>query len=135
MNFPIHGDFSADQVIISNGNVALVDLDQAVYSDPAADLGSFVARLEYDKLHRDLSPARVEVLASELFRGYRLQTQRDLPARVDLYVAAGLLRLAPHPFRYRESNWPEKTRAILRRAEAIMRIAASDNGKGAYHLL
>ncbi len=121
LNYPIHGDFSADQVLLTNGNVALVDLDHAVHSDPATDLGSFVAQLEYDTLVNDFPADQVEVLASELLTGYRLQTRRDLPARIDLYVAASLLRLAPHPFRYRNPAWPEQTDAILKRAEAIIK--------------
>ncbi len=124
LNCPIHGDFSADQVLLTKGNVALVDLDHAVHSDPAADLGSFVAQLEYDALLGDLAPDRVGTLANELLTGYRLQTRRDLPARINLYVAAGLLRLAPHPFRYRHADWLEQTGIILERAEAIMKKAA-----------
>ena len=63
LNCPIHGDFSAGQVLLTNGHVALVDLDHAAHSDPAADLGSLMAQLEYDALLGNLAADRVETPA------------------------------------------------------------------------
>ena len=45
----------------------------------------------------------------------------DVPPTVPLYTAVGLLRLAPHPFRSREPDWPDRTAALLDRAEAELR--------------
>jgi aminoglycoside phosphotransferase (APT) family kinase protein len=39
--------------------------------------------------------------------------------RVGLYTAAGLLRLAPHPFRNRRPDWPQQIEATVERAEAL----------------
>src|SRR5438445_4013913 len=44
---PIHGDFYPDQAIVTEGGIVLIDLDAAVRSAPATDLGNFIARLEY----------------------------------------------------------------------------------------
>ena len=117
---PIHGDFSADQVLLTEKGVAILDLDAAVQSVPAADLGSFIARLIWDVLHDRLSTHQAEGLAHELLVGYRLETGRDLPRGIRLYTAAGLLRLAPHPFRSREPDWPAQTAAILEQAELCL---------------
>ncbi len=42
-----------------------------------------------------------------------------VPARVPLYVASALLRLAPDPFRHREPQWERRTTRLLERAEAL----------------
>lgn len=121
VNQPIHGDFYAKQVLLADDNVAFLDFDRAVCSDPAADLGNFIAHLERDVLRGDLPPSHVELLKNALLEGYGLAANCPIPARVALYITAGLFRLAPDPFRYREPNWLERTEAILERAEAILK--------------
>jgi hypothetical protein len=54
-------------------------------------------------------------------RGYESATGRTAPEHVAMYAAVGLLRLAPHPFRNREVGWPERTAAMLDRAEELLR--------------
>jgi aminoglycoside phosphotransferase (APT) family kinase protein len=116
---PIHGDFSADQVLLTDGTVTILDLDTAVRGDPTVDLGSFAAQMHSDALRGDLPGGRVETWTQMLLEGYCAAAGCDPPAHFDLYLAAGLLHLAPHPFRNRDPNWPERTEAILTRAEAI----------------
>lgn len=120
VNRPIHGDFYAKQVLLADDTVALLDFDEAVRGDPAADLGLFIAHLERDTLRSNLSPSRMEPLREALLEGYRVTTHHPIPTRIELYTAAGLFRLAPDPFRHREPNWPERTEAILERAKAIL---------------
>jgi len=128
VNQPIHGDFCAKQVLLGDNTVAILDFDRSVRSDPAADLGLFIAHLERDALYGTLRASGVERLREALLEGYRAATRRPVPVRVPLYVAVGLVRLAPDPFRYRESDWPERTEAILGRAEALLEGAAADTG-------
>ena len=118
---PIHGDFAADQVLLTSEGVAILDFDAAAQGDPAADLGTFAARLERDVLRGDLPTDRAEALTEALLEGYCAAARCDLPAHFGLYVAAGLLRVAPHAFRNREPDWPERMRAILERAEEMVR--------------
>ena len=117
---PIHGDFYADQVLLAGDEVAILDLDNAALGDPAVDLGNFAAHLENDALHGRLDVGRVKLLQNALLEGYRASTQRPVPATFWWHTAAGLLRLAPHPFRRRVRDWPERTEAILNRVEAIL---------------
>ena len=117
---PIHGDFYADQAILTDDGIVLIDLDAAVRSDPATDLGNFIARLEYGALHGDLSRNRVRKVERALIDGYIAESRAEAPARIDLYNAAGLLRLAADPFRYREPDWPDRIATILRRIRAIL---------------
>ncbi|MGH7675403.1 MAG: phosphotransferase family protein, partial [Gemmatimonadales bacterium] len=116
---PIHGDFYAGQVLLDGDGVTVFDLDRAALGDPTADLGMFIAHLERDALRGALVPDRVAVFAEALLEGYGAVASRPVPARVRLYTAVGLLRLAPEPFRARESDWPGKTGALLARAAAV----------------
>ena len=125
VDLPIHGDFSPRQVVVENGTVTLIDFDRAVRGDPALDLGLFLAHLEHDAIIGRLPTGRLGPLRDALLAGYR-DGRGSVPAGLEPYVAIGLLRLAPHPFRfrYRDPEWPECTEAILGRAEEI----ASDAG-------
>jgi tRNA A-37 threonylcarbamoyl transferase component Bud32 len=116
----IHGDFSADQILLDADRIAIIDYDQAGAGDPAADLGSFIARLEDDCLAGRLAPGRARQIAADLVQGYCRECGCARPARTVLYVAAGLLRLAPEAFRRRECDWPERIEQTLRRVEHLL---------------
>ena len=116
----LHGDFSANQVLIGGQQVAIIDLDWACYGDPGGDLGNFIAQAERKALRDDLSPSRVERLRVALLEGYALATKRPLPERIGLYTAAEVFRRAGFPFRAGEPDWPQRTESLLERAEAIL---------------
>jgi len=117
LTIPIHGDFNAEQVLLGEKNVTFLDFDRAVRSDPAADLGSFVARFEQDKLRGISSSHCIERIKEAFLQGY---SASFLHKRIELYTAIELFCLASEPFRYREPNWNEKMEAILREADAIL---------------
>ena len=127
VNRPIHGDFSANQVLLADDGAGIVDLDTAARGDPAADLGNFIAKLERAALHGELSRSRVEALSDALLEGYRVATQRPVPARIELYTAAGLLRRASRSFQHLAPQWPERIQATVERAEAILRAHLKGN--------
>jgi aminoglycoside phosphotransferase (APT) family kinase protein len=118
---PIHGDFSADQVLVAAHGIGIIDYDQTRLGDPAADFGTFIARLEYTHLSGGLPAGRAGKIAEALSDGYCRQARCAHPTRTDLYVAAGLLRLAPHGFRERLADWPTHIENLLRRAERFFR--------------
>ena len=112
----LHGDFSADQVLVDEGAACLVDLDHAVRGDPRADLGSFAAQLERHELAGKLSAEAAGSARAALLEGYGTRAG----GAIGPYTAARLLRLAPEPFRYREEGWTGRVEAILTRAEALL---------------
>ena len=121
LDYPIHGDFYAAQVLLAGDAVAILDLDQAARGDPASDLATFVAHLESDAIRGHFDPDHVAPVQEALLKGYQAATRHFISARLQLYTAARLFRLAPHPFRQREGCWPEKTEAVLERVEALLK--------------
>ncbi len=108
------------QVVVSEDRIGILDLDSAVIDDPARDLGSFMAHLERDVLRGEIPPQDVEPFGAALVDGYGGVPGRDLASRIALQTATRLFRIASHPFRHGEQNWPEKTEAILNRVEEIL---------------
>jgi len=116
----IHGDFNPGQVLLADDGPKIFDFDQAARGDPAEDLGDFISRLERDTLYAKLASDTLELIKSALLTGYQSTTRAPLPARINLYTAAGLLQLAYKPFRRREPDWPQRVEALLNRAEEIL---------------
>jgi len=99
---PLHGDFSADQVVLDPAGPRLIDLDSARLGPAAADLGAFAAA----------DPD----LADALRDGYA--EVRDLPAATDLVLheAAQVLRRAAEPFRRCDPRWRAQVASRVTRA-------------------
>lgn len=115
---PVHGDFSADQVIAGPAGLAVIDLDRLCADDPAVDLAGWVAA-EIVAGRADPDARSAQVLG-ELLDGYR--PADALLDRLDLLAAAALLRRAAEPFRTRLGDWPRLVAAHVERAR---RLAAS----------
>ena len=115
----IHGDFSADQVLLRNGEVAVLDFDQAGYGDPCIDSGMFVARLLHAALAGRLSFDRAESCAAAFLDAYRREGEADGIRCTSVFTAAALLRLAVEPFRHRHEDWLQQTEVLLAHAQKI----------------
>lgn len=118
---PIHGDFDASQVVLSDERVTLIDFDRAQLGDPATDLGNFLAYLEYDALHGRIASDSITCIFSAMLAGYAAAAT-DVPdlGRIRLDAAAALLKLAPHPFRQRHPAWTDITGHIVARIELLL---------------
>lgn len=121
---PIHGDFSVDQVLVTAQGVGIIDYDQTRVGDPAADFGTFIAQLEHDEICGLLPAGRAAEIANALSDGYCRHSGCVQPIQTDLYVAAGLLRLATQSFRNRLAEWPTHIEKVLLRAESSFRTHA-----------
>ena len=105
--------------MVDGERAGVIDVDDAVAGDPAADLGWFVSQIERDVLNGLLPPGRIEEATEALLAGYGVVATCCDPARIRLYVAAGLLHRSIYPFWSRKSDWPAGMAAMLERAEEL----------------
>ncbi|MDT8304304.1 MAG: aminoglycoside phosphotransferase family protein [Anaerolineae bacterium] len=117
----IHGDFSADQVLVAGDTAAFIDLDSSGLGDPRIDLGSFLAVLNLEAALGRTDDATVDSINSNLRDGYHQVREIGRAPELWPYVAASLLLRVAEPFRYRMPDWPAATAAIIERAEVIAR--------------
>lgn len=113
---PIHGDFSADQLIkpADGGPLRIIDWDRCACGNPLVDLGSFRARLEMQTIGGPIAPRQASEAMLAFLIGYR--SQRALDSRGLLwYSARALLCLAAEPFRRRVADWPQQVERVLAR--------------------
>lgn len=116
---PRHGDFSADQVLVTGDRVTVVDLDRAAAGDPAADPSLFAATALRVAVSGALRPAAARSQAAALVDGYVAAGGTDPEARMPVWTAAWLLRLAAEPFRFRADGWAAQSEELLGLAEAV----------------
>lgn len=114
----LHGDFSADQVVLGPSGPVFIDWDRAAAGDPARDIGSFLARLDVQALDGDLPASEAARARQAVLSGYAVE--RPVPQGVPAQQARALLALLPEGFRQRRADWPERAAAILDRAEALL---------------
>ncbi len=124
---PAHGDFYAEQAIVTGSSVAILDFDRACLAHPAADLGTFAAHLRRAALRGGHSRAHAEAGVQALLQGYSRRRPAPEPAQLAAYTAAALLRLAPEPFRRQEQGRVELTEAILEDAAEALAPGAQDS--------
>ena len=114
----IHGDFYAKQILLSGETPTMLDFDRLSLGDPSVDIGTFLAHLERDRIRYNLGTDRIEAVRAELLEGYAAIRNPPHDDRLALYTATAILQLAPHPFRFREPEWPARTAALLDAVEA-----------------
>jgi tRNA A-37 threonylcarbamoyl transferase component Bud32 len=114
----IHGDLTADQIVVDDATVGLIDLDRAAIGDPATDLGKMLAGFERDAVYGRVSEHDSAVWSQEFLDGYRVAGGSDPGPRLDLHSAFWLLTFAVEPFRQRQPDWPTAVRRTLDAAEA-----------------
>jgi len=109
----VHGDFTADQVLVQPDRITLLDFDRAGYGDPAMDIGAFAAGQIARALAHEEPLADAFALANNFAAAYARQSGTLNPVSVRACTAGALLMLAPEPFRHRAERWPEQTAAVL----------------------
>lgn len=111
----VHGDFSADQVLVDGTAVRLIDFDRVRTSDPVMDLGSFAA---VEETARPSGPRPVAGgrQTAQLIEGYRAAGGHLPRTGVETWAAFRLFLNSVDPFRNRAGDWPADTYWHIRRA-------------------
>lgn len=107
----VHGDFSADQVILGPTGVTLIDLDRHGSGVPEQDLGSFAA---------------VELLRGGGLNDALAGAYRDAGGLVDrdtvrAYTAWALLSRSLEPLRRADPDWRRQGERVIALAEEVAR--------------
>jgi hypothetical protein len=116
----LHGDFSADQVVVGpDGVPVLIDLDSAHWGSSAADLGCLVASTltEAETLGRG---SRGERDVAALLAGYRDLRRPPEAFATDVHAVAFRLRKAADPFRACAPDWAEQVALRVGRTRAAL---------------
>jgi hypothetical protein len=108
-----HGGFHISQLLMSDGELAVVDFDGMCQAPAADDVASYVASLveHADDLQR--AAETLDVLVDAY--GHR-------PAGVHWYLAAHLLGRARRPFTRLQPGWPDKVEQRVAAAEAALEL-------------
>jgi aminoglycoside phosphotransferase (APT) family kinase protein len=117
-----HGDFKYAQLLFDGATTGLVDFDAACQAEPALDLGQFRAYLR-TQIHKEQTqtsaPALGEELCTHVLRayataaGYRPEDTPQLNARVEIYEAISLLRMALNSKQKLKDKRLKNTMALL----------------------
>lgn len=107
----VHGDFSADQVIVARGGVRLIDLDRAHVGDRLDDLACWGA---------DAFARGDHAALGDIVEGYRAAGGSVVDEMLRERLAGALLQRAIEPFRRRVPSWHAHAELILARAERLL---------------
>ncbi|HHN78314.1 MAG TPA: aminoglycoside phosphotransferase family protein [Phycisphaerales bacterium] len=119
----VHGDFTADQVLILGNRTTILDFDRAGYGDAAMDLGAFSAGLINRAVTGEITIGLAIETAARFVEAYRHENGPADPAGVRACTAGALLMTAPEPFRHRVEDWPAATVALL---DSVDRVLAGE---------
>jgi len=103
----IHGDFKPSQILIEDGRVGIVDLDNAGPGDPAIDVGNLMAQLRGAALATRQSHLRQ--LASYFLSEYQRHSPTKIAEdRASLFQALSLVRMAVRSFEHSPWSYDRK---------------------------
>ncbi len=116
----VHGDFTADQVLVQPSHIVILDYDRAGYGEPGMDVGAFVAGLIASALQGRLALDDALAQAAQFENAYRQANSDHDIRQIEIFIAGALMMMAPEPFRYRTSNWVEMSHRLLGFARKVL---------------
>ena len=122
----VHGDFTADQVIVGDGAIGVLDLDRAGYGDPGMDVGTLRAALIARAIRGDIDMGEAVASGEEFAAAYASATGGVWENGLRTFTAGALLMMAPEPFRERRSGWDRAIESMLDATERLLQGVAID---------
>ncbi len=113
-----HSDFKADHLLTDGNGLTLIDFDSAALTDPAADLGKFLADLHWWQAlggRFDQQRAQAAFLA-----GYGPPIDAQLYMRAQLYSTLILAKNTVRRLNLFDEQWFAQSQALLNRATALL---------------
>lgn len=107
----IHGDFSADQVLVGPAGAHLIDWDRSAIGDRGSDIGCFLARLGKDVLDGSTTPEGAAQARRGFLEGYAARAL--LPPSSAAQKLRHLALLLTEDFRHQHPDWDQRIEALL----------------------
>ncbi|HVS62047.1 MAG TPA: phosphotransferase [Thermoanaerobaculia bacterium] len=127
---PLHGDLHPSNVLVCNGRVSLIDLDNMVLGDRLLDVGRFLSALRTSSLRVDGTLDGLAEAREAFLEQYLRQTGED-ERRARLFEAAALLTSAATGFRLQRAGWEETADRLTDECERILGLAGAGSSGGA----
>jgi hypothetical protein len=112
-----YGDFKADHLWVTPAGMTLIDFDTCYLSDPAIDLGKFLADLQW--WYDGYGLAGVDAAQAQFLAGYG-PTPPGRLARARLYEALVLTKSTVRRVKLFDSDWAPRTERLIGRATAVL---------------
>jgi thiamine kinase-like enzyme len=114
-----HADFKSDHLLVTAEGLTLIDFDTCTLTDPALDLGKFLADLEWWFTLNGISG--VEEAQAELLKGYMAGAEPDQAleerlARARLFHALILAKIVVRRVPLYKKEWAAMTERLIERA-------------------
>jgi hypothetical protein len=118
---PGHGAYRAGQLVLGNdGRMVVLDLDGACRSEPARDLGNFLAYLRWHAMRHPEQRAALAGARDAFLHGYGTAAPAVQPARLAQHEAASLVKIAGRRTRdLSTGEWPLLP-GLLEQAERML---------------
>jgi thiamine kinase-like enzyme len=118
-----HSDFKSDHLLTTPQGLTLIDFDTCTLTDPALDLGKFLADLEWWFTLKGLSG--VEEAQEELLKGYLGEGEPDQNlyerlARAKLFHALILVKIIVRRVPLYKKQWADQTQRMISKAAMLL---------------
>jgi len=119
-----HSDFKSDHLLSTAEGLTLIDFDTCTLTDPAMDIGKFLADLEWWFTLKGLS--KIEKAQTELLKGYLTETGSTAAlderlARARLFYVLILIKIVVRRVPLYNKEWATITARMIERAAQLLR--------------
>jgi hypothetical protein len=111
---PSHGDFNRRQLLVHEGDLAVVDFDDMCLAPAAMDIANYAAHLVRGEAEMMV---HLDAALDALVEGYGSR-----PPSLSWYLATSMLRQTLFAFRCFEEHWPERVEAMVKASEQTLRL-------------
>ena len=123
-----HADFKSDHLLTTAEGLTLIDFDTCTLTDPALDLGKFLADLEWWFTLRGISG--VEEAQAELLKAYTAgkESDQNMQARLErakLFHVLILVKIVARRVPVYKTGWESKTEKLIQRAADVLQQAVA----------
>jgi aminoglycoside phosphotransferase (APT) family kinase protein len=116
----IHKDFHYQHLLVANGSVVVIDLDEMRLGDPAFDVAHFIAYLRLLALRETGTCAGLSQLASTFLGEYAARTGFEVNSRYDFFLGYTRLKIANQLARRRGPSPAPAGAELVRQLDLIL---------------